>query len=97
MYPNRDPLGIFLGPTEEGVMKAMRLPTRRAALLLRQGLTRTCVHDGLPFFSTSHKVNPADPKNPAFSRTTSPTSRSPKTDGPISSTSTSRSSAPTTT
>ena len=63
MYPNRDPLGIFLGPTEEGVMKAMRLPTRRAALLLRQGLTKTCVYDGLPFFSISHKVNPADPKN----------------------------------
>ena len=63
MYPNRDPMGIFLGPTEEGVMKAMRLPTRRAALLLKQGLTKTCLFDGLPFFSTSHKVNPVDPKN----------------------------------
>lgn len=63
MRTNRDPLGLFLGPTEEGVMKAIRLPTRRAALLLLTGFTTTCLYDGLTFFHASHKVNPADPKN----------------------------------
>jgi len=63
MYTNRDPMKLFLGPTEEGVMKAMRLPTRQVALLLTTGLTTNCLYDGLPFFSTSHLVNPADSKN----------------------------------
>ncbi len=63
MRTNRDPLGLFLGPTEEGIMKAVRLPTRRAALLLITGFTATCLYDGLAFFHASHKVNPVDAKN----------------------------------
>jgi hypothetical protein len=63
MFTNRDPMKLFLGPTEEGVLKALRLPTRRMALLLRSGFTATCLWDGLSYFNANHKVNPADAQN----------------------------------
>jgi hypothetical protein len=60
LYTNRDPRQIFLNPTEEAMYKTVRLPTRRMALLLRQGLTKTCLYDGRPFYSEEHVINPLD-------------------------------------